>query len=131
VGFVVDKVALRHVFLQVLLFPLVDSSLILHEARDSSVGIVTHYWLDGRIRQENKKNPNSSEIFRIRPDRPWGPPGLLYKEYRISFLEVKRPELGANHPPLSSAEVKEKVELYFHSSCPALVYYGETFTSTI
>ena len=31
------------------------------------------------------------------------------------ILEVKQPELGLNHPPSSSAEVKETVELYPHS----------------
>jgi len=29
-----------------------------------------------------------------------------------SFLGVKRPGLSVDHPPLSSAEVKERVELY-------------------
>jgi hypothetical protein len=28
-------------------------------------------------------NPGGSEIFRNRPDRPWGPPNLLYNEYRV------------------------------------------------
>jgi hypothetical protein len=28
-------------------------------------------------------NPGSGEIFRTRPDRPWGPPSLLYNEYRV------------------------------------------------
>jgi hypothetical protein len=31
------------------------------------------------------------------------------------FQEVKRPERGVEHPPLSSAEVKERVELYIYS----------------
>ena len=30
----------------------------------------------------------------------------------VSFAGVKRPGRGLNHPPLSSAEVKERVELY-------------------
>jgi len=29
-----------------------------------------------------------------------------------SFLEVKRPGRGVDHPPLSSAVVKERLELY-------------------
>jgi hypothetical protein len=41
------------------------------------------------------------EIFRTRPDRPWGPFSLLYNGYRVS------------HPPRYSAEVKERVELDF------------------
>jgi hypothetical protein len=28
-------------------------------------------------------NPGGSEIFRKCPDRPWGPPSLLYNEYRV------------------------------------------------
>jgi hypothetical protein len=60
-------------------------------------------------------NPGGGEIFRIRPDRPWGPPSLLYKDYRV-FPGVKRPRRGVDHPPPSSAEVKERVELCFFSS---------------
>jgi len=32
-----------------------------------------------------------------------------------SFLGVKQPERGVAHPPPSSAEVKERVELYIYS----------------
>ena len=32
-----------------------------------------------------------------------------------SFPGVKRPGRGADHPPLSKAEVKERVELYLYS----------------
>jgi hypothetical protein len=28
-------------------------------------------------------NPGRGEIFRTRPDRPWGPPSLLYNGYRV------------------------------------------------
>jgi hypothetical protein len=52
------------------------------------------------------------EIFRTRPDPPWGPPNLLHNG---SFPGVKRPERGVDHPPPSSAEVKERVELYIYS----------------
>ena len=38
-------------------------------------------------------------IFRTRPDRPWGPPSLLYNGYRVSFSRVKRPGCGVVHPP--------------------------------
>jgi hypothetical protein len=33
----------------------------------------------------------------------------------VSFLEVKRSGRGVDHPSSSSAEVKEKVELYLYS----------------
>ena len=39
----------------------------------SSVGITTDYGLDGP-----GSNPGGDEIFSARPDRPWGPPSLLY-----------------------------------------------------
>jgi hypothetical protein len=32
-----------------------------------------------------------------------------------SFTEVKRQESGVDHPPSSSAEVKDRVELYLYS----------------
>jgi hypothetical protein len=49
--------------------------------------------------------PVGGEIFRTRPDRPWGPPSLLYHGYRVSFPGVKRPGRGVDHPFPSSAEV--------------------------
>ena len=42
--------------------------------RDISVGIVTRYGLDGP-----GWNPGGGEIFRTRPDRPWG----RYNVYRV------------------------------------------------
>ena len=53
--------------------------------RDSSVGIETSYGLDGP-----EIDPWWGEIFRIRPTRPWGPPSILYNEYRV-FSGVKAP----------------------------------------
>ena len=79
--------------------------------RDSVVGIATRYGLDGR-----GSNPGGGEIFYTRLDRPWGPSSLLYNGYRISFAGVKRPGRGVDHPPLSSAEVKERIELYLYST---------------
>jgi hypothetical protein len=75
--------------------------------RDSSVGITTGYGL-GRTGIESRWG----EIFRT---RPWGPPSLLYKGYRVFFRGVRRPERGLNYRLQSSAEVKERVELYLHS----------------
>jgi hypothetical protein len=46
---------------------------------------------------------------------PWGPPSLLYNGYGVSFPGVKRSGRGVDHPPPSSAEVKEIVELYLCS----------------
>ena len=55
------------------------------------------------------------EIFCTRPDRPWGRLCLIYNEPRVSFTGVKRPGRGIDYPPPSSAEVKERVELYLYS----------------
>ena len=52
---------------------------------------------------------------KLKPGVAWGPPSLPYYAYRLTFQGVKRPEHGADHPPPSSAEVKERVELYFYS----------------
>ena len=68
--------------------------------RDSSVGIATRYGLDGP-----GSNPGAGEILRTRPDRPW----VLGT---VSFTGIKRSGCGVDHPPPSSDEVKERVELY-------------------
>jgi hypothetical protein len=58
---------------------------------------------------------------------PGGTPSLLYNGYRVSFTGVKRPGRGVGHPPLSSAEVKERVELYLYSpSGPSWSVMGRT-----
>jgi hypothetical protein len=44
-----------------------------------------------------------------------GPPNPLHNGYRVSLLGVKRPGRGVDHPPPSSAEVKERVELNLYS----------------
>ena len=62
-----------------------------------------------------ESSPGEGKIFRTRPDRLWGPSSLLYDGYRVSFPRIKRPGRGVNHPPTSSADVKEKVELYLYS----------------
>ena len=46
--------------------------------RDSSVGIVTATGWTVR-----GSNPDGGEIFRTRPERPWGQPNLLYNKYRV------------------------------------------------
>ena len=61
------------------------------------------------------------------PDRPWGPTSLLYNWYRVFFPGVKRLGSGVDHPPPSSAEVKERVELYlFSPSGPSWPVLGWT-----
>jgi len=75
----------------------------------SSVGIATDYGLDGP-----GSNPGGGEIFRTCPDRPWGPPSLLYNGYRIFPVGKGGRGVGLTPTP-SSAEVLERVELYLYS----------------
>jgi hypothetical protein len=57
---------------------LTDTSDTHFLARDNSVGtgLATGWTVRGSI-------PGGVEIFSTRPDRPWGPPSLLYSGYRI------------------------------------------------
>jgi hypothetical protein len=78
--------------------------------RDSSVGIATRY-LAGR---SGDRIPVGSEIFRTRPDRPWGSPSVLYNGYRV-FPGGKATRAWRCSPTPSSAEVKERVGVYLYS----------------
>ena len=60
-------------------------------------------------------NCGGGEIFGTRPERPWGPPNFLYEEYLVSFPGLKQLGRGVDHPSPSSAEVRERVELYLYS----------------
>ena len=64
-------------------------------------------------------NPVGGDIFRTRSDRSWGQSSLLYNGYRF-FPGVKRPGRGVELPPSSSAEVKERVQLYLYSTPESL-----------
>ena len=46
--------------------------------------------------------------FSARPDRPWGPPSLLYNGYRVFPGDKVRPGRAADHSPPSSAAVMEE-----------------------
>ena len=72
-------------------------------------------------------NSGGGEIFRTRPDRSWGPPNLLYNGYRV-FPGGKATGAWRSPPTPSSAEVKERVELYVYSpSGPSWPVLGWTF----
>ena len=60
-------------------------------------------------------NPGGGEIFHTSPDRSWGPLSLLQNEYRVFPGGKVRPGRDADPSPLSSAEVKNRVELYLYS----------------
>jgi hypothetical protein len=67
----------------------------------SSVGIATEL----RAGRSGDRIPVEGEIFRTRPDRPWGPPSFLYNGYRVYPGGRKRPGRGADPSPPSRAEV--------------------------
>jgi len=90
--------------------------------RDSSVGIATHYGLGG---------PGIEFRWGARFFTPvHTDPGAHPASYTMgtgSLPGVKRPGRGVDHPPPSSAEVKEGVELYLYSpSGPSWPVLGRT-----
>jgi len=66
----------------------------------SVVGIATAYGLDGPGIESRW-----GEIFRTSPDRPWGPPSLLYNVYRVFPGGKVRPGRDADPSHSSNAEV--------------------------
>jgi len=60
-------------------------------------------------------NPGGSEIFCACPDRPWGPPSLLYNGYRVFPRGKEWPGRDADPSPPSSTIGHERVELYLYS----------------
>ena len=83
---------------------------LLAHSRDSSVGISTSYGLDGPWIEARWSARFSTSV---QTD-----PGAHPASYTIgtgSFPVVERPGRGTNHSPLSSAKVKEKVELIIYT----------------
>jgi len=79
-------------------------------SRDSSVGIATRYGLDGPG-IESRRGPRFSALLQAGPEAH--PDSCTMGTG--SFPGVKRPGCGVDHPPTSSADVKERVELYLYS----------------
>jgi len=63
----------------------------------------TGYGLDGP-----GSNPGGGEIFRTCPDRPWGPPSLLYNGYWVFPGGKELPGCEADPSPPSSVVVKKE-----------------------
>jgi len=74
-----------------------------HSGPGSSVGIATGYGLDGL-----GSNTGGGEIFCTCPDRPWGPPSLLYYGYRAFPGGKERPGGDADPSLFSSAVVMKE-----------------------
>ena len=85
----------------------------------SSVGIATGCGLDGPGIESRKGG-----IFRTCPDRPWGPPSLLYNGYLVFPEGKERPGRDADPSPASSAVGHERVELYLYSPYGPYGLYG-------
>jgi hypothetical protein len=85
-------------------------STSIYGGRDSSVGTATRYWLDGPVIETRWGARFSAPV----QTSPWAHP-VSYTTGTGSFPKVKRPGCGVYHPPPSSAEVKERVELYHYS----------------
>ena len=89
----------------------------------SSVNIATDYGPDGPGIESQW-----GEIFLL-PDRPWGPPSLLYNGYRVfPGVESGRGVTQTSHPLLVPRS-KDRVELYLLLSLRAFVACrkGETY----
>jgi hypothetical protein len=78
-------------------------------------------------RTVRRSNPGEGEIFYIRPDRPWGPPSLLYNGYRV-LPGVKRLRRGIDHPPHLAPRLK-KEDSFTYTSPLGLrgLFYGELY----
>ena len=75
-------------------------------------------------------NPDGGEIFRTRPDRPWGPPSILYNGYRV-FPGGKAARAWRWPPTQFKRRDHERVRLYIYSPCGPLCFVmGRTFTFT-
>jgi len=70
----------------------------------SVVGIATGYKLDG----PGIRSRWGDKIFRTCPDRPWGPPSLLYNGYRVFPRGKEQPAHDADPSPPSSAMVMKE-----------------------
>jgi len=62
-------------------------------APDRYLGLCSDYATSWTVRGSS---PGAGEIFRTRPDGPWGPPSLLYNGYPICFPVVKRLGCGVD-----------------------------------
>jgi hypothetical protein len=79
--------------------------------RDNVVGIATRYGLDG----PGIESRLGARLLAAVQTGPWTHPAS-YTMGAGSFPGVKRPGRGVDHAPPSSAEVKERVDIYLYST---------------
>jgi len=79
----------------------------------SVVVIATGYGLDVSAIESRW----GGEIFRTCPDRPWGPPSLLYNGYRVFAGGKERPRRDADPSPLLVPLVMKE---YSYNSTPLM-----------
>jgi len=72
--------------------------------RDSAVGIATALW----ARRSGDGIPMEAIFSAPVLDRPWGPPLLLYKGYRVFPGGKERPGRGVDHPPHLVSRLKKE-----------------------
>jgi hypothetical protein len=107
-----------------------------NEPRESSVGIALGYGLDDRGFRVRFPAGTGNFSLHHRVQNGCGAHTASYPVgTRGSFLAVKRSGSEADHSPPSTAEIKECVELYFHSpSTPswrdAQLKHRDNFTFT-
>ena len=91
----------------------VAKAMIIECVPGSVVGIATGYGLDG----QGIESQWGARFFRTCPDRPWGPPSLQYKGYRV-FPGGKegRGVTMTPHPLLVPLVMEE----YSYTSTPAM-----------
>jgi len=80
-------------------------------AGDSSVGIATRYGLEVPGIESRWLATFCAPV-----QTGLGAHPASYTMGTVSFPRVKRPGCGVDHSPPSSAEIKERVELYLYSS---------------
>ena len=75
---------------------------------NEGLGLRSRYSDSLRAGRSGDRIPVGDEIFRTRPDRPWGPTQPPIQWYRVSFSRVKRPRRGVDHPPHLASRLKNE-----------------------
>jgi hypothetical protein len=94
--------------------------------RAIAVGIVTCYGQDG----SGIKSQWGVRFSALIQTSPGAHPDF-YTLDTGSFLGIKRPGRGVDHPPLSSAEVKERVAILLLHLCAFMACYRVNFVISI